>query len=325
MTAFTTSAIDSIAVTPAGPSFVIAFSDGGVFRSSDRGESWVQVFSSPDGPYFAQAFDPRFPRTLYSFGNNGQADELFVSALAGREQRQLPVPFMCGGDSICYVQMSAFAIDPRHPDTVFVAGSYFFHFQGGGIFLLSSSDAFGTWESHTVPAKLTALAFAPDRPGVLYGLTCAGFLKSEDSAASWHPAGHGLPARLCYDLSGCPGCGLPLLRLDPERPEVLYVGAGAHGVFQSSNGGRTFRAMNAGLESAAVASLLVDPTNSGKLYAGVAKQGVFKWSARQQAWIPLNAGLPVQDFGGVAALDPQHPSTLYAGTFTQGVFRLDLP
>jgi hypothetical protein len=325
LTEFTTSFIDSIAVTATDPSFVIAFSNDGVFRSSDRGESWVEVFHSNDGPYFAQAFDPRFPRTLYSFGNNGQADGLFVSALAGREQRLLPVPFVCDGDSICDVQMSAFAIDPFHPDTVFVAGSYFFHFQGGGIFLLSSSDAFATWQSHALPAPLVALAFAPDRPGVVYALTCAGFLKSEDSTASWRPAGHGLPASLCYDLSGCPGCGLPVLRLDPERPEILYVGAGTHGVYQSSNGGRTFRPMSAGIGPVAVASLLVDPTDSGKLYAGVAKHGVFKWSTRQQTWIPLNAGLPVQDFGGVVALDPRHPSVLYAGTLTQGVFRLDPP
>jgi len=321
--AFTTSAITSLAVTPAGPSFVIAFSLDGIFRSSNLGESWTKVFFSPDGPFFAQAFDPRFPRTLYSFGNNGQADGLFESTLAGREQRLLPVPFACDGDSICEVDMTAFAVDPRHPDTILVAGSYFFHFQGGGIFLLRSADAFATSESLALPAPLAALAVAPDRPGVLYGLTCAGFLKSEDAGASWHPAGHGLPASLCSDLSGCPGCARPLLQLDPERPELLYVGTRKNGVYQSSNGGRTFHAMNAGLESASITSLLIDPTNTAKVYAGVATAGVFQWSARQQAWVPLNEGLPVGDFGGVVALDPQHPSVLYAGTGTQGVFRLD--
>ena len=117
---------------------------------------------------------------------------------------------------------------------------------------------------------------------------------------------------------------MPTLALDPRQPSYLYVGTAGQAVFGSSDGGRTFSAMDRGLESAQVASILIAPTSSARLYAGAVGRGIFRWNARLQRWLPLNDGLPVKDFAGVLALDPRDPFILYAGTQTQGVFRLDL-
>jgi len=238
--------------------------------------------------------------------------------LAGRDWSPLPVPYTCGGDSICDVTISAFALDPGNPDTVFVGGSFFFHFVGGGVFLLRSDDGGQTWQSLTnPPGTVQALVIDPNRPAVFHALTCTGLFTSRDAGATWRKVGRGLPQPLC-------GPALPVLALDPEQPSYLYVGTPSHGVFGSSDGGSTFHAMDRGLESAQVATILIDPTSSARLYAGAVARGVFRWSAHLQRWLPLNEGLPSQDFAGVLALDPRDPSILYAGTQTQGVFRLDL-
>jgi photosystem II stability/assembly factor-like uncharacterized protein len=311
----------SVGVAPVGPATVVALVGQGVFRSADEGRSWKLVNSGFGGlqPYVINAFDPRHPRTIYGFGSDGQADVLLKSTNGGRDWHGLPAGFGCGGDSICDVSMTGFAIDPETPDTLLVGGSYYFHFSGGGYFLLRSNDGGDTWHGLTNLKGLQALAIDREQANLVYGLTCEAFFQSYDAGVTWRAAGHGLPKALCPGVSAN-----STLTLDHQRPGFLYVGTAGQGVFVSANHGRTFHPMNSGLESAKIATLLVDPESSAKLYAGVAGQGVFRWNASQGGWTPLNGGLPVGDFAGVVALDPQHPSILYAGTLSHGVFRLDL-
>jgi photosystem II stability/assembly factor-like uncharacterized protein len=322
---FTASAVTSIAVTPAGTSFVIALTEGdGTFRSSDQGDRWTLTQPSVDGagPFVVKAFDPRAPRTLYAVGALGQIDSLFKSTLAGRSWMRLPLLntdpncSMELGDT-CVVNMNAFAVDPQNPDTVYVGGFYSLPVLPRSAWFLSRSDDGGeTWTSLVNPPELAALAIDREHPTEFYGLTCSGLLRSFDAGASWHRAGAGLPQLLCDGSSN------PMLVLDPERPEFLYVGTRGSGVYMSYNGGRTFHPMNRGLETASIDSLLIDPQNSVKLFVGISQQGVFRWSTQDQRWMPLNTGLPLADFDGVVTLDPQHTSVLYAGSRTQGVFRL---
>ncbi|MEO8503852.1 MAG: hypothetical protein ABI609_08160 [Acidobacteriota bacterium] len=321
---FTTGVVTALAVTPAGPSLLIAFvvdpvfptTRTAVFRSADRGETWTKVFSDPRGPYDFRGFDPRFPRTLYAFGTNGKAILLFKSTLAGRSWRKLLVPFDClGEDSLCETFLNAFAIDPAHPDTLFVAGTDFMHFVGPGDFFLRSSNDFHDSQPLPHPAPLFGLEINPLIPHVFYGLSCSGVYQSLDASSTWRRVGAGLPLNLCTGSE-------PLMRQDPQRPGFLYV-AVKNGLFVSSNGGRTFIPFNAGLESETINSLLIDPTNAAKLYVGIVRKGVYQWNARLQRWMPLNGGLPIDNFTGTLALDARHPAVLYAGTESQGVFRLE--
>jgi photosystem II stability/assembly factor-like uncharacterized protein len=310
----------SLIAAPVGPDTVIAVAGTSVYRSADQGDTWARVHSEIQGPqpFTIEALDPRRPRTMYGRGFNGQADVVLKSTNGGRAWSVKPIPYTCGGSSACSVTITAFTLDPDHPDTVFVAGSYFFHLAGSGDFLLRSDDGGATWSNLPALHDLQALAVAPRRNGALYGLTCGGLFKRQGSTtAAWRRAGRGLPAPACSEIG-------QNLVIDPRQPQRVWVGTGGHGVFASSDGGETFQAMNRGLETAAVATLLIDPTDSARLYAAVPTRGVFRWNAVTRRWTPLTTGLPVARFEGVLALDPQDPSILYAGTSDQGVFRLDL-
>jgi photosystem II stability/assembly factor-like uncharacterized protein len=310
----------SLIAAPVGPDTVIAVAGNSVYRSGDQGDSWARVHSEVQGPqpFTIEALDPRRPRTMYGIGFDGQADRVLKSTNGGRAWSVKPIPYTCGGSSACSVTITAFTLDPDHPDTVFVAGSYFFHLAGSGDFLLRSDDGGATWRNLPALHDLQALAVAPRRNGALYGLTCGGLFKRQGSTtAAWRRAGRGLPAPACSEIG-------KNLVIDPRQPQRVWVGTGGHGVFASSDGGETFQAMNRGLETAAIATLLIDPTDSAKLYAAVPTRGVFRWNAVTRRWTPLSSGLPVAHFEGVLALDPQDPSILYAGTSDQGVFRLDL-
>jgi photosystem II stability/assembly factor-like uncharacterized protein len=313
----------SIAAAPAGDDTVLAVAGDSVYRSADLGSHWQRVHSAFDGPQpdLLSAFDPRLPRSVYGIGDDGQSAYLVKSTLRGRDWTRLPLPFSCSGeDSICSVEVSGFALDPQGSGRTYTSGSYFFHFGGAGAFLLRSDDDFQTFAALPNPGGLQAQALAvdPANSSLLYALTCGGLFRSPNAGAVWQAAGRGLP-------SPCSGATSNLLLVvDPGSPNHLLVTTGDRGVWSSNDGGRTFQAMNRGLETASIAALVIDPTNPGKVYAGVARHGVYRWAAQTLAWAPVSDGLPLSDSSGALALDPQRPSVLYAGTLSQGVFRLVL-
>jgi photosystem II stability/assembly factor-like uncharacterized protein len=307
----------SLAAAPTGPDTVFAVAGTGIFSSADQGDTWTRVHSDYSGaqPLTIEAIDTRDPQTIYGFAVDGIADTVLASTDGGHTWAELPIPYFCSGGSLCSVTLSSLILDPGNPETLFVSGSFFFHFQGAGDFLLRSDDGGHTWQNLRAVHNLKNLALAPGRKGALYGTTCSGLFKSDNRGVTWRKTGRGLPK---------PVCGGRALVIDPQNPQRIYAGTAGQGVFVSADGGATFRAMNKGLETAQIATLLIDPSDPAKLYAAVPLRGVFRWKAGLRTWVPLNAGLPVASFNGVLALDPQDPSILYAGTRDQGIFRLDL-
>ncbi|MEO8504614.1 MAG: hypothetical protein ABI609_12010 [Acidobacteriota bacterium] len=327
---FTASRITSIAVTPAGISFVIAFSPEGVFRSADQGHTWTLVQPAP-GPLKVKAFDPRSPRTLFAVRRVGFSDLLFKSTLAGRQWSQLLAPleprrFCTARGDDCFITMDAFAVDPQHSGTALLAGAYLAQtIPTLGLYMLHTDDGFSTWTGLAFPYQVfghnpvTSLAIDPERRNEFYALTCGALFKSVDAGANWQAAGAGLPAELCANP------GSSLLSIDRRRPDFVYVGTRGAGVYASLDRGRTFRPLNRGIEKTNIASLLIDPHDSRKLYVGIAGRGVFRWVKSNQAWVPINTGLSTADFEGVLTIDPQHSTVLYAGTRTGAVFRFATP
>jgi photosystem II stability/assembly factor-like uncharacterized protein len=314
--------VSSLAAAPAGPDNLLAVAGDGVFRSPDQAGTWRRVHSFFNGPQpdTIEAFDPRNPQTVYGVGFDGQADFLVESTNGGDDWRVLPVGYTCGGDSICDVQMPAFAIDPQRTGNLYLGVVAFIHFQGLSEHLLHSSDGGETWKEMTPLHNLQALSIDPRQGKTLYGLTCKGLYESENAGSNWRQMGSGLPPQsLC--APNIPG--RQRLAIDPRKPQNLYVGTAGHGVFRSTDGGVTFRAFNQGLTTSDVTTILVDPATEN-LYAAARGKGVWRWAAASRRWTPLNDGLPVWDFAGVLALDPQDPSILYAGTVAHGVYRLDL-
>jgi hypothetical protein len=285
-TAFTSDAVLSLAATPSGPRFLLASTNQGIFRSSDGGDSWTQTDTvQPNQPIVFLGFDPSRPRTVYGCIDQG---------------------------SICDVSIGAFAIDPQATDDLFVAGNYFFHFTGGGDFLLRRPHAGGAWSNTAHPSGIESLAVEPGASGSWFALTCSGGLyRRTGTAGAWRKVGAGLP-------DDCAGTGARRVRLDPRRPGVVYVAMGDLRVFASTDGGRHFEKLE-GVPGLGLFELLVDPFTS-RLYAGVTGRGVFQWLAHR--WQPLGSGLP-DSFDGVLALDAHAPGTLFAAGADGTVYRLE--
>jgi len=111
-----------------------------------------------------------------------------------------------------------------------------------------------------------ALAQIPRSSVGAIAVTCAAVF-----VITAHTAGAGINT---WTSHGPPGGDVRTLAIDPTTPSTLCAGTG-RGVLMSTDGGNTWRAVNAGLSTNHVTALAIDPTTPGRLYAGTNGGGVF--------------------------------------------------
>jgi photosystem II stability/assembly factor-like uncharacterized protein len=267
---------------------------------------WTNI--GPDaGNVFALVIDPQNPSSLYASTYQG----LFKSTDAGASWIAVNSPLGLVTSSL------SVAIDPQNSSTIYAGfpGQRVFKSTDGGASWSAPSgdmDDYFTWQA--LPGSLV---IDPQEPATLYAAMHHGVFKSTDGGASWHAATSGLPLGL-EDVR--------MLAVDPQNPGTVYAACagdfngGAYvggGVYKSTDGGITWRAVNSGLppQNLEAKSLALDPKNPDTIYAWT-NSGMFKSTDGGASWSAANAGLPAV-FGLVSlAIDPQDTSAVYAALQT---------
>jgi photosystem II stability/assembly factor-like uncharacterized protein len=217
--------------------------------------------------------------------------------------------------------ITALAVDPRHPDTVFAAT------LEAGVF--GSANGGRTWQPLDLGPdvnRVDALAIAPGDPETIYAGTGRGVVKSTDGGASWRAAGlRGAPAinrepssdeevaRFMEQSAHRAIEGyISTLVVDPRDPDVAYAGTWENGAFRTENGGRSWQHIGS---SEGVSALAL---HRRVIYAGGEERGVVKSTDGGASWQPAGLrGTPVN----ALALDPKRPQTIYAGSLAGGIFK----
>jgi hypothetical protein len=151
-------------------------------------------------------------------------------------------------------------------------------------------------------------------PGVLF--------RSDDSGANWE-AVESLVDHETRDRwhPGAGGMCCHSIQLDPLRPEQMYVGISAAGVFRSEDGGGSWTPANQGTAAdflpdpfppvgQCVHKVLVHPQQPERLWQQN-HCGVYRSDDRGERWERLEGnGLP-SGFGFPLALDPRDPDTAF--------------
>jgi Calx-beta domain-containing protein/beta-propeller repeat-containing protein/carboxypeptidase family protein len=171
---------------------------------------------------------------------------------------------------------------------------------GRSVAIDSANNAYvtGTTDSGDFPVTVGAVR------------TRSSLYKSVDSAGTWSNDNYGFTATGC-----CGNSEVNLLVIDPTAPSTIYAGSGV-GVFKSTNGGRTWSAMNNGLSVALnVAGLAIDPLTPSTVYIavnnfGLGSRGVYKSTNGGGLWVQHSIGLPSFDPSSLA-IDPVTPNVLY--------------
>jgi photosystem II stability/assembly factor-like uncharacterized protein len=321
--------VKTLAIDPVNPSTIYAgiapFSSsdsfvGGVFKSTDGGNSWTASGNSLNvGAVNALALDPDTPSTVYA----GTSQGVFKSTDGGNS-------WIARNQGLSFARVNALAIDPKRPNTIYIGTGGIFvpgGFNGGGIF--KSTDGGATWEPTRFNENLDSiivlsLAIDPRKTQILYAGTNNGFYRGSKGGKKWKGP------TLTEIQPSLNNAAVSSIAIDPNERSTIYVAFGStspfppvnSGFFKSTDRGLTWRGPTSGVNVTIAKTIAVDPRNSSTLYAGGSSvvnsifnippsgallkstNGGESWSTTELSDAPVNA----------VVIDPQN-STVYAGAF----------
>jgi photosystem II stability/assembly factor-like uncharacterized protein len=292
--------------------FFIGFHNGGVWKTTDYGRTWVPIFDDqPTGSIGAIAISPSNPDIIYVGSGEGNqrpdlatGDGIYRSADGGNTWTHLGLR-----DA---QQIPQIIVDPRNPDRIFVAalGHPYGANPERGVF--RSNDGGRTFERVLHKDDDTGaaeLAFDPENPDIVYAALWesrqapwengvftgpgSGLYKSTDGGTTWRPIGMGLP-------TGADGVGRIGLGTCDAQPSRLYAVIASPqklgGIYRSDDSGESWRRVNDdsrlwGREGD-FHEIKTDPVNCDVVYA-----------ANIAAWKSTDGGTTFTDFRGAPGGD----------------------
>lgn len=272
-----------LATAASACSTLFAATDQGLFRSTDLGVNWANVFL-PTMPAEAPilAFEDRpvppdaalLPAVAVCAGN---PQVVYTTSWGGGVYRSQNgggawQPVNSGlGDRYLY----DLAVHPGDCSTVYAAtnAAGVFKTTDGGASWQASSSGLGNLAAR-------ALTLAPGAGQRLYVGTIGGVYRSDNAGGSW-AATASLPGGVVWALSAA-----------PNQAATVYAGLESGGVYKSTNAGASWQPTNTNLGFSKVRTLLVDPLDAQMVYAGNdLGRGIYRSSNGGAAWSEFNAGL----------------------------------
>jgi photosystem II stability/assembly factor-like uncharacterized protein len=304
--------INALVIDPVTPSILYAGTDGGLFKSTNGGESWNAINSGlGDYDILDLAIDPVTPTTIY-------AAVAFHTLAGGGVFKS-----MDGGNSWSAARkglpnyVSKLAIDPLTPTTLYAVT-----FSEG---VYKSTNGGESWRAANkgLSAENPALVLAidPAMPGTLYlGTYSGGVFKSTDSGGNWSAVNTGIDLNTEYENA------VDKLVIVPATPSTVFAVTRYRGVFKSTDGGQDWTAFDIGpvLPYAAGPLLMPDLVSPATLYLIKSVDEIYKSTdggIHCEAY--SSTGLLNNSpnlFITVLAIDPMNTNILYLGTHGGGIF-----
>jgi photosystem II stability/assembly factor-like uncharacterized protein len=313
--------VSKIVISPENPSIVYAStgwwddSPGiGIFRSTDAGETWKPTNTGLSTITFSTvAMKPGNPQILFAAGTQNfggppiQGGGIFKTSDGGDRWTQVLGDNQTAGCG----QAVAVAVSPRDPETA-VAGV--------GSCIFKSSDGGEKWQRlQDVPTIPIVTHLAVDRIGTVYVTGYYGGVSiSYDNAASW-----------VYSTLGFNATRIHGMAVDSSDTNVLYAGTRGDGEFKTTDGGRTWKRFEMGLDFFGGSAWAVDPRDSGIVYAGtyysypgrVYKTGDAGMSWRKVLDTKQTVSFGDQKFINCIVVDRLNPQTVFAAVLESGIFK----
>ncbi|HNT80594.1 MAG TPA: hypothetical protein PKH65_07930, partial [Bacteroidia bacterium] len=283
---------------PVNANWVYFVNDGGVFRSSDGGET----FNGINGSYQTQQFYANF--------SVSKSDSLF--AIGGLQDNATPVyegnlswRRVIGGDGICT------AIHPQNDSIVYAS------YQN--LNMARSDDRaqnftfINNWPSPGPTSGNFAGIYVVSNasPSTLF----VGFdkiYKSTDGGFNWNATNSGNP------IDGNP---VQTIALSDNNANILYCSTApvvnsTVGVYRSINGGNSYTNISIGLPNRFVLDFAIHPNSNNVVFAAIGGFGtphLYTSPNSGSSWQAIGNGLPDVPLNTIV-IDPMNPLIVYAGS-----------
>ena len=123
--------------------------------------------------------------------------------------------------------------------------------------------------STVLVVQITRSSFSTENHGIFI---------TRNGGTSWEKIEAGLDHQTFYTIA-----------FDPGKPDTMYAGGFATGVYKSVDGGKNWKRTSNGLTNLNVHSIAVNPTNGNQVYAATMWSGIFRSDNAGDTW--RNAGL----------------------------------
>lgn len=284
--------VNAVAGVPSQPrTFYMGVASGGVFRTTDGGESWQPITDGkvPVASIGSIAVADSDPNVIWlGTGSDGARSNVSTGRGVYRTTD--------GGETWTFAglynagQIGALRVHPTDPNTAWVSatGDLFKRNTERGIF--KTTDAGRTWRRTLYLNDSTGASDVELKPGdpntvyawmarlerkpwtIISGSREGGFYKSTDGGVTFRKTGRGLP-------TGLIGKGnIAVTAANPERLYLLVEAQPGGGLYRSEDAGATWELVNTtpGLITRPFyyTTLGADPTNADVVYAGA--EGFYK-------------------------------------------------
>jgi uncharacterized protein (TIGR03437 family) len=318
--------VESLAIDPSDPSTVYAGTWSGLFRSTDRGETWAPKLTGiPTQAVFTLAADPISSGTVYAGTLRqdpaGPDGHVYKSKDRGES-------WVEADNGLPLRPITMLRIDPLNPANLYAVADLSTFRTGLHTQMFKTTDGAGTWNviGNGFPANAFILDFAISQtnPSLLFasvllpsrGAYGSDVYVSRDGGLTWLPTG-----KIAPDVLIIPGP----LDVDPQNPDHVLVGT-TRGLYESTDGGLSWQASGEGLGQAAISALRFDPSDPGRMFAASEPDGsgfstiwrspdVWHSPGTGAFWTPLSLASPRIR---ALAIDPTDDRFIYAGTAVEG-------
>ncbi|HYK64205.1 MAG TPA: hypothetical protein VEY94_04615 [Patescibacteria group bacterium] len=292
------------------------FTQNGLWRSSDGGESWIQYPQSTFGacPYFTDAPCPANSVAIDPVSPNGVLVSIlgvgvFRSSNSGFSWTEASLPNLSGGVSRATVAAAngvAYAIVGAADGAEF---SGFYQSTNDGVSWTQASVPSTTIGGTTIDGTSAsnfalsfydqALAVDPaDATGATVVFGGIGIYRSTNGGGSW----------TSLASSGGTHSSQHAIAFDPAGAHSFYLGNDG-GLYRFNSGSQSWSALNASISAMQAQSIGPHPTNSSVTLAGFIDNGTARFNAAQP---PASSWADVDDLdGGFALFDAVSPSFAY--------------
>lgn len=196
----------------------------------------------------------------------GASDGIYVSKDSGKTLEKLKSTRALGG-------FISIEMQKDNANVIYIASS-------SEVF--KTEDAGTTWKDITGPLKdIHRVRISGSNPNILYASTFNGIFRSDDYGETWQESDEGFPHEKHTAIHD--------VQIDPKNTNIIYAATTKHeatvgiGIYKSNDVGKTWRAINSGLDDLSVGTIAIHPENTEILLAAT-HSGLYKSTNGGQSW-----------------------------------------